>query len=171
MRIDELSEGDAYRQLGNLAALLVDVVEGGASVSFLAGLTAWEAEGFWIEQIDGIPTGRTHLFAALDGSSLVGTVLLLPADKPNQPHRADVAKLLVLRSARRRGVASLLMDAMEARALVIGRTVLTLDTAKGSSAELIYVSRGYVRVGEIPSYSLTTDGRLESTIIYYKHLT
>ena len=171
MRVDELSEGDAYHQLGNLVALLIDAVEGGASVSFLAGLTASEAEAFWIAQFEGIPTGRTHLFAAFDGEDLVGCVLLLPADKPNQPHRADVAKLLVMRSARRRGVASLLMDAMEERALAMGRIVLTLDTAKGSAAEPLYVSRGFVRVGEIPNYSLTTDGRLESTIVYYKHLT
>ena len=170
MRIAELTEGDGYRQLDNLCALLVDAVEGGASVSFLAGLTLAQAEAFWIPEIEAIATGRTHLFAALERSSLLGAVLLHPAWQPNQPHRADVAKLLVLRSARRRGVASGLMDALEARALALGRTLLTLDTAQGSAAEPLYRARGYQRAGEIPTYGLTTDGRLESTVIYYKQL-
>ncbi len=171
IRVDELSDGDAYRQIDKLAALLIDAVESGASVSFMAGLSPGEAEAFWEEAIAGIPTGRTLLFAAFSGSELVGTVLMHPAGKPNQPHRADVAKLLVLQSARRRGVASRLMDKMEARALELGRTLLTLDTASGSAAEPLYARRGYQRVGAIPDYGLTTDGRLESTVVYFKNLT
>ena len=170
MRVVELPEGDAYRQLDNLSALLIDAVESGASVSFMAGLTPSEAEAFWMEAIENIPAGRTHLFAALDESSLLGAVLLHPCWQPNQPHRAEVAKLLVARSARRRGVASRLMDALEARALSLGRTLLTLDTARGSAAEPLYRGRGYERAGEIPNYGLTTDGRLESTVVYYKQL-
>lgn len=170
MRIVELPEGDAYRQLANLCALLIDAVEGGASVSFMAGLTASEAEAFWVGEIEGIATGRTHLFAALDGSRLVGAVLLLPAGKPNQPHRADVAKLLVLRSARRLGVASRLMDALEARALALGRTLLTLDTGTGSAGEPFYQGRGYQRVGIIPHYALMPDGSPCDTTVYYKQL-
>jgi GNAT superfamily N-acetyltransferase len=146
------------------------VVEGGASVSFMAGLTREGAEAFWEGAIEGIPTGRTHLFAALDGPRLLGAVLLHPCWQPNQPHRADVAKLLVRRDARRRGLASRLMDALESRAQALGRTLLTLDTAAGSAAEPLYQSRGYQRAGEIPGYGLTPDGRLESTVIYYKQL-
>ena len=101
IRVVELSDGDAYRQIDNLSALLIDAVEGGASVSFMAGLSPAEAEAFWDETIEGMPDGRTLLFAAFSGPQLIGTVLLNPARQPNQPHRADVAKLLVLRSARR----------------------------------------------------------------------
>lgn len=158
MRIVELPGGDAYRQLDNLCALLIDAVESGASVSFLAGLTAAQAEQFWLGAIEGIPEGRTHLFPALEDSDLLGAVLLHPCWQPNQPHRADVAKLLVKRSARRRGVGTRLMDELEARALSLGRTLLTLDTAKGSAAEPLYLRRGYWRAGEIPGYGLTTDG-------------
>lgn len=170
MRIVELSEGDAYRQLANLGALLADAVDGGASVSFMADLTPSEAEDFWIGEFEGIPTGRTHLFAALDGSNLVGAVLLHPCWQPNQPHRADVAKLLVLSTARRRGVASRLMAALEAKALSIGRTLLTLDTVTGSGAEPFYLCRGYIRAGVIPDYALMPDGALCDTSLYYKRL-
>ena len=170
MRIAELPEGDAYAQLGNLSALLIDAVESGASVGFMAGLTPSEAEAFWTEMLEGIPTGRTHLFAALEGSGLIGAVLLLPAAKPNQPHRADVAKLLVRRSARRRGVASRLMDALERRALALGRTLLTLDTATETGAEPFYRGRGYQRAGVVPNYALMPDGSFCATSIYYKQL-
>ena len=170
IRIAELSDGDAYGQLGNLSRLIIDAVEGGASVSFMAGLTEAEAEAFWIEAIDGVPAGRAHLFAALEGSALLGAVLLHPAWQPNQPHRADVAKLLVLRAARRRGVATRLMDALETRALALDRTLLTLDTGTGSGAELFYQRRGYRFVGIIPGYALMPDGRPCDTSLYYKRL-
>jgi GNAT superfamily N-acetyltransferase len=171
LRIVELPERDAFHQIDNLSDLLIDAVQGGASVSFMAGLKREEAGAFWRSIIDGIAGGETHLFAALEESSLLGVVLLHPCMKPNQPHRADVAKMLVLRSARRRGIASKLLEALETRARQLGRTLLTLDTAAGSTAEPLYRGRGYQFVGEIPGYGFTTDGRLESTIIYYKQLT
>jgi GNAT superfamily N-acetyltransferase len=170
IRVSELSDGDAYRQLGNLGALLIDAVEGGASVSFMADLRRDEAEAFWVETIEGIPSGRTLLFAALEGSGLLGAVLLHPVMKPNQPHRADVAKLLVMRGARRRGIATLLMDALEARALELGRTLLTLDTVTGSGAEPFYRGRGFVAAGIIPDYALMPDGAFCATTVFYKRL-
>jgi GNAT superfamily N-acetyltransferase len=168
--VTELSAAEATAQLPGLIDLLVDVVADGASVGFMADMTRDEAEAFWRETIAGIPSGRTHFFAALAGDSVLGIVLMHPSFKTNQPHRADVAKLLVLRGARRSGVASRLMDALEARALLLGRTLLTLDTAAGSGAEELYRRRGYQRSGEIPGFCLMPDGRLNATAIYYKAL-
>jgi ribosomal protein S18 acetylase RimI-like enzyme len=170
VRVAEFTEGDAFRQLAGLGELLIDVVRGGASVGFMATITQAEAEAFWESMADGIPSGATVLFAALDGRKLVGTVLLHPSRKPNQPHRADVAKLLVLGSARRAGVATLLMDALEAQAMALGRTLLTLDTATGSGAELFYQARGFERAGIIPNYALYPDGSACDTTFYYKRL-
>jgi GNAT superfamily N-acetyltransferase len=170
VRIVELPEGDALHQLDNLCDLLIDAVEGGASVSFMAGLKRQQAEAFWQATIDGITPGATHLFAALEGSRLLGAVLLHPALKPNQPHRADVAKMLVLRSARRRGIASQLLDALEHRARQLGRTLLTLDTDSSGVAEPLYRKKGYVAVGIIPGYALMPDGAPCDTTIFYKQL-
>jgi GNAT superfamily N-acetyltransferase len=153
-----------------LAALLTDVVASGASVGFMAGMSPADAQDFWRETIAGIESGRTILFAAFDGGRLVGGVLLHPCGKSNQPHRADVAKLLVHRGARRARVATRLMEALEARALALGRTLLTLDTASGSDAEYFYQRRGYARAGEIPGYALMPDGALTATTFYYKQL-
>ena len=170
IRVAELSDGDAYRQLDNRAALLIDAVEGGASVSFMAGLSRAEAEAFWEARIDEMADGRTLIFAAFDGSQLLGSVLLHPAWQPNQLHRADVAKLLVRRSARRRGVGSRLMEALETRAAALGRTLLTLDTGRGSAGEPFYHGRGYIFVGVIPGYALMPDGSPCDTSVFYKRL-
>jgi GNAT superfamily N-acetyltransferase len=170
VEIVELSATEATARVDALAALLADVVAGGGSVGFMADLSPADAKDFWRETIAGIASGRTILFAAFDGGALVGTVLLHPCGKPNQPHRADVAKLLVHRNARRGGVATRLMQALEARALALGRTLLTLDTASGSDAEHFYRRRGYSRAGEIPGYTLMPDGALNGTTFYYKQL-
>jgi GNAT superfamily N-acetyltransferase len=170
VEVVELSAADARAHADVLAALLTDAVAGGASVGFMADMPHAEAQDFWRETVAGIESGRTILFAAFDGGRLVGTVLLHPCGKPNQPHRADVAKLLVHRGARRDGVATGLMEALEARALALGRTLLTLDTASGSEAEHFYRGRAYQRAGEIPGYALMPDGALTGTTFYYKQL-
>ena len=166
----ELSAAEAGAHVDPLAAVLTDVVAGGGGVGFMADISSTDAQDFWRETVAGIESGRTILFAAFDGGRLVGTVLLHPCGKPNQPHRADVAKLLVHRGARRAGVATRLMEALEARALALGRTLLTLDTASGSDAEHFYRRRGYRRAGEIPGYALMPDGALTGTTFYYKQL-
>jgi len=168
--VAKLSADDAEQHLGGLTDVLLDCVAGGASVSFMADLTRAEAEDFWRATIADMKTGVQHLFAAFNGKRLTGTVLLQPCWKPNQPHRADVAKLLVHRAARRGGTASRLMDALEERARALGFTLLTLDTETGSAAEPFYARRGYVRVGDIPGYALSPDGRLCGTTFYYKRL-
>jgi GNAT superfamily N-acetyltransferase len=170
MEVAALSAAEAEAALPQLAALLIDAVEGGASVGFLAGLSTDQAEAFWREQIAGVARGDAILFAAREDGAILGTVLLQPCWKPNQPHRADVAKLLVLRSARRRRIASALMEALEAKALETGRTLLTLDTETDSAAEPLYRVRGYVPMGIVPGHAMIPDGTLRPTTFFYKHL-
>jgi GNAT superfamily N-acetyltransferase len=166
-----LSAAEAEGALAGLADLLSDCVAGGASLGYMSGITRREAEGFWRTTIIDVGRSGTILFAARSDSGVVGCVLLQPISKPNQPHRADVAKLLVISHARRLGVASRLMERLEEHALRTGRWLLTLDTATGSEAEHFYRQRGYQRAGVIPGYCLMPDGRLSGTTFYYKQLT
>jgi len=154
-----------------LGGVLLDAVEGGASVSFMAGFSPAEAEEFYAKAGREAAAGRRIVFAAFEGAALVGTVQLLLDTPPNQPHRAEIAKMLVLRSARRRGHARALMLAAEAEAKARGRTLLTFDTMAGSAAEKLYLGLGYVRAGEIPRYALYPDGSgPAATTILYKLL-
>jgi GNAT superfamily N-acetyltransferase len=153
-----------------LGGVLRDAVEGGASVSFMAGLSAEEARAFFLSAAKEARAGRRILFAAFAGDALVGTVQLLLDTPPNQPHRAEVAKLLVHRSARRRGIATSLLGAIEDEARRRGKTLLTLDTIVGDAADQLYQRLGYVRVGEIPDYALMPDGVLAATAVFYKRL-
>jgi ribosomal protein S18 acetylase RimI-like enzyme len=164
-----LDAAEARERIPELAAVLVDCVAGGASVSFMDGYSMAEAVGFFAGVAGAVEAGELHLFAAFDGERLVGTVQLIPADKPNQPHRCDVVKMLVHRSARRAGHGERLMRAAEDRALALGRTLLTLDTADDAAARL-YERLGWQRAGIIPNYALFPDGRPCDTIIYYKDL-
>ena len=151
-----------------LADLLLDAIESGASVSFMPGLGAEEAARWWRNALTASP--RTTALVARDDSGIVGTVQLQPAWAPNQPHRADVAKLIVHRRARGRGIAHALMRELEQRARDQGFTLLLLDTCKGSAAERLYASMGWTRVGEVPGFAFTPDGGLCDTVFYYKRL-
>jgi RimJ/RimL family protein N-acetyltransferase len=164
-----LGAQEARERIPELAAVLVDCVAGGASVSFMDGFSMAEGVGFFAGVADAVEAGEVYLFAAYDGERLVGTVQLIPADKPNQPHRCDVAKMLVHRSARRAGHGERLMRAAEDHALAIGRTLLTLDTADDAAARL-YERLGWRKSGTIPNYALFPDGRPCDTVIYYKDL-
>jgi GNAT superfamily N-acetyltransferase len=150
--------------------VLADCVAGGASVGYLApfspadGRTAFEGFAAEVEQ------GRRLLLAAYAGSELVGTVQVLLATPANQPHRGEIAKLLVHRSARRRGVAAALMERAEAEARAEGKWLLNLDTVTGEDAERLYERLGWTRVGVIPSYALYPDGRLCDTTVFWKAL-
>jgi GNAT superfamily N-acetyltransferase len=154
-----------------LAELLVDSVEGGAGVSFLS-LTVPEAEGWWRSVLAALSPRAVVLVARErdDCGRIVGTVQLQPAWAPNQPHRADIAKLLVHRRARRRGIAHALMAAVEQAAVRNGFTLLLLDTCKGYDAERLYASTGWVRVGEVPGFALNPDGSICDTVFFYKSL-
>lgn len=156
--------------LSALASILLDCVAGGASVGFLASVTREAAEAFFKDTLHEVGRGQRHLLAAFEGSAIVGTVQVIPAPYPNQSHRADLAKLLVRRSSRSQGVATLLMQEAEATARRCGRTLLVLDTVSGSNAERLYLRLGWTRVGSIPDYALFPDGSFCATTIFYKRL-
>ena len=156
--------------LDGLADLLLDCVEGGASVSFMLPLAREKARGFWQNVVDGVRRGERMLVVAEDEKGrIVGTVQMITAMPDNQPHRADIAKLLVHRQARRGGVGRQLMLAIEDEARKQQRTVLVLDTAS-PDAERLYERLGWQRVGVIPNYALMPDGAMAATTYYYKHL-
>ncbi len=163
-----LASAEAQAAAPALAEILLDCVAGGASVSFMADLSRADAEAFWREQTSA-DDGRAILVAE-DADGLCGVVQLIPAWPPNQPHRADISKLLVHRRARRRGVAEALMAAAEDAARQMGRTVLVLDTVTGGDAERLYARLGWTRVGVIPDFALMPDGALCATTVFTKAL-
>ena len=170
IRIVELDGEHAVAAIPALANVLMDCVEGGASVSFMSPLTREKAEAFWAKVAAAVARGETHLLVAFDGETIVGTVQLLVGLPENQPHRADVAKMLVHRSARRRGIAEALMLEVEKVALREGCTLLVLDTVTGSAAYRLYERLSWVRVGEIPGYALWPDGAPCPTTFFYRQI-
>jgi len=136
----------------------------------MAPLSKTEAETFFENVLEGVEKGDRLLFAAFIDSKLVGTVQVLFPWPPNQPHRADVAKLLVVRSARGRGVGSRLMEHAEEASRLAGKTLLVLDTATGDHAERLYTRLGWTRVGVIPNYALYPDGKFCDTTMFWKSL-
>jgi ribosomal protein S18 acetylase RimI-like enzyme len=156
-------------QVDQLAGLLVDCVEGGASVSFMHPLTRERAAAFWRGVAQGVAAGERALLVAEDAHGLCGTVQLTLGQPENQPHRADVSKMLVHRRARRQGLGEALMRAAEAAARESGKTLLVLDTAS-DAAERLYGRLGWVRVGVIPGYALLPRGGLCDTTVYYRDL-
>ena len=157
-------------QLEALTDVLIDCVEGGASVSFMLPLTRERATAFWRRVANGVAAGERMLLVAEDAQGICGTVQLLLDLPENQPHRADVAKMLVHRRARRQGLGAALMRAAEAAARDCGRTLLVLDTVTGGEAERLYTALGWQRVGAIPRYALMPDGEFCSTTVFYREL-
>jgi GNAT superfamily N-acetyltransferase len=157
-------------QIDALADVLIDCVEGGASVSFMDPLTRDRAVGFWRRVARGVAAGERALLVAEDERGICGTVQLILDLPENQPHRADVAKMLVHRRARRRGLGAALMRAAEATARECGRTVLVLDAVTHGDAARLYERLGWVRVGDIPGYALMPRGGYCSTTFYYRDL-
>lgn len=162
----EVASDDVVREL---AAVLVDAVNSGAGVSFMAGLRVDEAAKWWRETLSAA-SERTVVLVARDDQGIVGTVQLQPAWAPNQPHRADVAKLIVHRRGRRRGIARALMEEIERHARDQQFTLLVLDTCKGTAAEQLYTTLGWIRVGEVPHFALNPDGSPCDTVFFYKQL-
>jgi len=161
---------EAEQLIQALADVLVDCVEGGASVSFMHPMTREKATAFWRGVVDGVVRGDRALLVAEDEQGVLGTVQLILGLPENQPHRADVAKMLVHRRARRRGIGRRLLDALDAEAQREGRHVLVLDTVTGGDAERLYARAGWQRVGEVPKYALMPDGPFCSTTFLYKPL-
>lgn len=163
--IERLKPPVSEADLAALADLLVDAVESGAAVSFL-GCTRGQALDWW-RRLLAAP--GTMVFVARDAKGIVGTVQLHPAWAPNQPHRADVAKLIVHRRARRQGIGRRLMEAMEREAAASGYRLLVLDSKRGDAGETFYRKLGWNVVGTIPRYALDTDGKtLHDTVVFYK---
>jgi GNAT superfamily N-acetyltransferase len=156
-------------QIDELADVLIDCVEGGASVSFMHPLPRDRAVAFWRRVVQGVAAGERALLVAEDARGLCGTVQLVLDQPENQPHRADLSKMLVHRRARRQGLGAALMRAAEATALECGKTLLVLDTAS-DDAERLYERQGWVRVGVIPGYALLPQGGLCGTTVYYRNL-
>lgn len=156
--------------LAELAGVLVDCVEGGASVSFLSPLPPDQAIGFFREVAVSVAAGDTVLLAARLDGRVVGTVQLGLDTPPNQPHRADIKKMLVHRSARGRGIGAALMARVEEEARRRGRWLLVLDTVPGENGHRLYLRAGWQQTGIVPDYALFPDGRLCDTAIMWKRL-
>ena len=170
MRTAGLGGEAAVGAVPSLAELLIDAVESGASVGFLAPLSMAEATDDWRGTTARIGP-HLQLCAAFDEEGLAGSVQLQPADRPNGAHRAEIAKLLVHRRARRRGLGAALMAHAEREALALGRTLLVLDTRTGDDAERLYRKLGWTEAGIIPRYVRSSAGEMTDTTIFYKHLT
>jgi GNAT superfamily N-acetyltransferase len=155
--------------IDGLVDVLIDCVEGGASVGFMDPLTRDRAGAFWRRVARDVAAGERALLVAEDARGICGTVQLVIGQLENQPHRADLSKMLVHRRARRHGVGTALLGAAEATARDCGKTLLVLDTAN-DEAERLYARLGWVRVGAIPGYALLPRGGLCDTTLYYRRL-
>lgn len=164
-RLDKVSD----HQLQALADLLIDAVDGGASVSFMQPLGHPKALAFWRDVAASVALGERLLLVAEDANGIVGTVQLILSQPDNQPHRADIAKMLVHHRARRQGLGSALMTAAETAAIAHGKTLLVLDTASPEAARL-YARAGWVQCGVIPGYALLPQGGLCDTTYFYRQL-
>lgn len=164
-RVQRLSESEA----AGLAELLIDCVDGGASVSFMQPLSMARALVFWGGVGESVARGERVLIVAKDASGIVGTVQLVLDQPENQPHRADLSKMLVRRSARRRGLGEALMRAAEDAARACGKSLLVLDTAS-ADAERLYARLGWQRCGTVPGFALLPQGGLCATTFFYREL-
>jgi GNAT superfamily N-acetyltransferase len=163
-----LDAAEARSAVPELARVLADCVDGGASVSFMPPFGQSEAEAFFSGVANEVAAGDTLLLAARVNGRIEGTVQLGLATPPNQPHRADVKKLLVHRASRNAGLAATLMQEIEGVARKAGRTLLVLDTVKGGAGERLYTRLGWQRTGIIPDYALFPDGTLCDTVVFWK---
>ena len=165
-RLHTLEDG----QIDELASVLIDCVEGGASVSFMHPLTRDRAVAFWRRLAQGVVAGERALLVAEDARGLCGTVQLVFDLPENQPHRADLSKMLVHRRARRQGLGAALMREAEATARECGKTLLVLDAVTNGDAARLYERLGWTRVGDIPGYALMPQGGRCSTTVFYRDL-
>ena len=171
LTIRRLGASEASACVDALADVLIDCVEGGASVSFMLPISRETAVSFWRKVADGVATGeRVLLVAEAEDGRIIGTVQLVIAQPENQPHRADVAKMLVHRQARRAGVGQRLMAEVEREARKEEKSVLVLDTVTGGDAERLYERSGWQRVGGVPNYALMPTGEFCGTTFYCKQL-
>jgi GNAT superfamily N-acetyltransferase len=165
-RLTNPSEDD----LAALSAVLIDCVEGGASVGFMPPMTETKARAFWQRVAGDVARGARALFVAEIDGVIVGTVQLVLEQPENQPHRADVSKMLVAAAARRHGLGERLMRIAESAARALGKSVLVLDTCEGTTADRLYTRLGWSRVGVISRYALNPDGSWCDTVVFHKQI-
>jgi acetyltransferase len=170
LRIDTYTAAQLHEAIDDLANLLCDTVEGGAAIGFLPPLAVEIARDYWRQVGTDLARGSRVLLVARRGDTIVGTVQLELATKPNGLHRAEVQKLMVDTRARRQGVGRELMTAVEATARAAGRTLLVLDTREGDAGEQLYHAQGYMPAGRIPQYARSADGSLHTTVLFYRLL-
>lgn len=168
--IRTLSPKESVEQIGALSRVLIDCVEGGASVSFMLPMTQDKADTFWRNVTDDVAASERILLVAESEGEIVGTVQVILKQPENQPHRGDISKMLVHRKARKRGVGAALMLAAEEAARKAGKSVLVLDTVTGSDAERLYARLGWERVGVIPNYALWPQGGFCPTTYFHKQI-
>ena len=156
--------------LPGLAAIMVEAVAGGASIGFMAGFSQAESLAWWQGRLAAAAQCEVLIVIALDDGGVAGTVSLVHAAMLNQPHRADIAKMMVAKRTRGRGIGAALLTAVEALAVAQGRTTLVLDTISGSAAARLYERAGWEKVGDIPAYALMPDGEMAPTTLYTKRL-
>ena len=170
VEVKRLTADETRVALDSLAAVLVDAVDGGDSVSFMDGFTVADARAFYESLLPELEGGTRVLLAAYVDGELVGTVQLVHAWPPNSQHRADVAKLLVHRRARGHGVGRALMERLEQEARADGKTLLILDTVAERAADRLYDRLGWARFGTVPAYARDPDGSFCDAAFFYKHL-
>ena len=162
--------GQAEENISQLAGLLIDAVDSGASLGFLPPLSEAEALAYWRGVIDALRERSRILLVALESGLIQGSVQLALEMRANGNHRAEAMKLFVHRRARRRGLAKTLMSEAESTARELGRTLLIMDTRQGGEAEKMCESLGYVRFGEVPGYARSSNGQLHTTVFFYRTL-
>jgi ribosomal protein S18 acetylase RimI-like enzyme len=170
IEVRRLVPSELRARLDGLAAVLHDCVEGGASISYMAPFSLEDARGAFEAFVAEAEHGRRLIVGAFVNGELVGTVQVILALPPNQPHRGEIAKLLVHRSARRQGIAERLMGVAEREAIAEGKTLLVLDTVTGSAAERLYERLGFTPLGVIPGFALFPDGRPCDATLFWKAL-
>jgi ribosomal protein S18 acetylase RimI-like enzyme len=170
LSVSVLTPVEAEGALYPLSRLLEDAVADGASVGFIHPMEKGQSLAYWKSVLPSLRDGSKLLFAAKNGGVLIGTAQLQLEPRPNGLHRAEVSKLMVLSSARRRGIGRTLMQAVEAEAFRLGRTTLILDTREGDPSETLYRALGWQLAGIIPGYARSSNGHLDAAAIYYKLL-
>ena len=169
-RIRLLTPADADAARPDLVDLLLDCVEGGASVNFVQPMTRGKSEDWWQGALASHARNERVILVAEQDGRIDGSVQVVPAGQENQPHRADIAKLLVHRRARRNGLGAALMQAAAGEARRIGRTLLTLDTETGSAGERLYQRLGWTLFGQVPAYATAADGTHRQTCSFFYKL-
>jgi ribosomal protein S18 acetylase RimI-like enzyme len=170
VQVLELDAEAFTRAIPRLVELSLDAIAGGASINFLANTDAARVEAWWDARTSSVAAGLTSPFVAVLGDRVVGCTLLVRSGNPNSPHRAEIGKVIVDRTTRRRGIATALMLAAETRARADGRWMLVLDTVTGSPADALYRSLGWNETGVVPDYALNPDGQPEAATFFWKDL-